>query len=115
MRARGKRMPGQPGTKALMKIYGKQLVCVRYRYDASERKRYKTVELIVDESPWNPPTTTPAPDTIVHVRVAWDEVEIRRQVKTAGGRWLPLPRRWALRYDAAEQLHLLDRIEDDQA
>jgi hypothetical protein len=113
MRARGKRLPGQPGTKALMKIYGEQLVCVRYRYDASARKRYKTVELIIDEAPWEPPRARRAPDTVVHLRIAWDEVELQRRVKAAGGRWLAQPKRWALRYDVAERLSLLDRIDDN--
>jgi len=31
MRARAKLQPGQPGTKALVQIYGDLLVCVRYR------------------------------------------------------------------------------------
>ena len=40
--------PGQPGTKSLVAQYGERLVCVRYRYDAQKRRRFKTVELIVD-------------------------------------------------------------------
>ena len=40
---------GQKGTKRLIAQYGKRLVCVRYRYDAQKKKRYKTVELIVEE------------------------------------------------------------------
>lgn len=35
--------------------YGSRLLCVRYRYDAERRRRYKTVGLIVDEVPWEPP------------------------------------------------------------
>ncbi len=38
------------GTKKLLAQYGKRLVCVRYRYDEERRERYKTVELIVDET-----------------------------------------------------------------
>ena len=41
--------PGNPGTKHLLDLYGNQLLCVRYRYDEASGKRYKTVELIVDE------------------------------------------------------------------
>jgi hypothetical protein len=54
METRLKLCPGQNGTKKLVKQYGEKLVCVRYRYDAARKKRYKTVELIVDEAPWNP-------------------------------------------------------------
>lgn len=46
--------PGQKGTKKLVVQYGDQLVAVRYRYDAARQRRYKTVELIVEESPWSP-------------------------------------------------------------
>jgi hypothetical protein len=46
--------PGQKGTKKLVAEYGDRLVAVRYRYDIERRRRYKTVELIVDEMPWSP-------------------------------------------------------------
>ena len=52
--------PGQNGTKSLLKQYGDQLVCVRYRYDKSRQKRYKTVELIVEEKDWIPNVVIPA-------------------------------------------------------
>ena len=41
--------PGQKGTRRLATRYGNRLVCVPYRYDKVKRKRYKTIELIVDE------------------------------------------------------------------
>ena len=46
--------PGQRGTKKLLKKYGNRLVCVRYRYDEEKKLRYKTVELIVDVTEWEP-------------------------------------------------------------
>ena len=42
--------PGERGTKKLLAKYGDGLVCVRYRYDEEKRKRYKTVELIVEDT-----------------------------------------------------------------
>jgi hypothetical protein len=36
--------PGQNGTKQLLKKYGDQLVCVRYRHDKARQKRIKTIE-----------------------------------------------------------------------
>jgi hypothetical protein len=110
MRARAKRLPGQPGTKALLKPYGDRLVCVRYRYDSERRKRYKTVELIVEEAPWEPPPVAPAPDTIVYLRVAWGEAAVARQIKQAGGQWRRDLQLWAISYARAEQLQLLDRM-----
>jgi hypothetical protein len=46
--------PGQKGTKKLVIEYGDRLVAVRYRYDVDRQRRYKTVELVVEESPWSP-------------------------------------------------------------
>ena len=54
MDVKTKLRPGENGTKGLLKQYGEQLVCVRYRYDKARQKRYKTVELIIDEKDWIP-------------------------------------------------------------
>jgi hypothetical protein len=40
--------PGQRGTHKLAARYGDRLMCVRYRYGEQWKKRYKTVELIVE-------------------------------------------------------------------
>ena len=53
------RRPGEKGTQKLLAQHGDRLVCVRYRYDPQTLKRYKTIELIVEESDWQP--TDPAP------------------------------------------------------
>jgi len=45
--------PGQKGTEQLLAQYGDRLICVRYRYDAQRKKRFKTVELLVAECDWN--------------------------------------------------------------
>jgi hypothetical protein len=100
--------PGQRGTKQLVARYGKQLLYVRYRYDAKRQKRYKTVELIIDESDWVPPP--PPPESIVAVRVAFREAEIRRNIRSAGGTWDQDHRVWLLRYEEAVLLDLVDRI-----
>ena len=55
---------------------------MRYRYDAEKKRRYKTVELIVEEAAWEP---QPAPETAMAVRVAADERTLQQQVKQAGG------------------------------
>jgi hypothetical protein len=54
MKVKSTLAPGRKGTKQLTEQYGDQLVCVRYRYDEAKQKRYKTVELIVDEQDWTP-------------------------------------------------------------
>ena len=90
--------------------YGDRLVCVRYRYDERRQKRFKTVELIVEESDWAPQTRQRIEGALVWVRVALPEVEVRRQVKRAGGRWDPHRCLWELRYEQVIALGLSERI-----
>jgi len=110
MRTRLTLKPGQRGTKKLLTEYGERLVCVRYRYDEQSKKRYKTVELIIEEVAWKPVASCPASDTVVEIRVEWEEMDIRKQVKGAGGRWNAGNRVWELRYDQVERLGLVDRL-----
>ena len=44
MQARQTLTPSQKGTKKFLERYGKQLICVRYRYDDQRRKRFTTVD-----------------------------------------------------------------------
>lgn len=107
MRTRLKLKPGQRGTKKLLQQYGARLICVRYRYDEDRQRRYKTVELIVDEVEWRPRLR---PGTIVYLRVAWDEKDIQAKIRQTGGRWNGQKRYWELRYDLAQKLGLENRI-----
>jgi hypothetical protein len=102
--------PGQRGTKRLMRRFGDRLVAVRYRYDAAGRRRLKTVELIVEEAPWEPP-----PSQVMAVRVRVDEPVLRGRVKAAGGRWNPERRVWELPLGAVRALDLEDRIVTSRA
>ena len=111
MRTRLKLNPGQPGTKKLAAQYGEQLVCVRYRYDARKKKRYKTVELIIDEAHWEPKVKPMSGGSIVGVRVGISEVSLQQRVKRAGGRWNPKLMLWEMRYDRVLGLGLRNRIE----
>ena len=99
--------PGQDGTKELVHRFGERLVCVRYRYDAEKKKRFKTVELIVDEVDWQP---IPKPEEIVGIRVKYEEYALRKQVKEAGGWWNSESRLWELRYVQVEALGLEARM-----
>jgi len=107
--------PGQKGTKQLLAQYGDRLICVRYRYDAQQKKRFKTVELLVAERDWEPPQPRFAPDQIVGLRVAFADMAVRDRVKQAGGTWNPERRVWQLRYDRAVALGLHSRIVDEPA
>ena len=57
--------PGQRGAKKFLSQYGDRLVCVRYRQDAQRQRRFKTVELIVDEWPWTPPIPRQKKESLV--------------------------------------------------
>ena len=75
--------PGQKDTKKFLDRYREQLVCVRCRYDDQRRKRYTTIEIIVEESGWSPPEKT----EIVGLQVEFRETELQRRVKQACGKW----------------------------
>jgi hypothetical protein len=107
MRTRLILKPGQDGTKQLVKKYGSRLVCIRYRYNAEKGKRYKTVELIIDETDWQP---EPKPDELVGIRVAYSELELRQKMKDAGGRWNPVRRLWELHFQEVVRLGLVERM-----
>ena len=107
--------PGQKGTKRLLAQYGDRLICVRYRYDAQRKMRFKTVELLVAERDWEPPRPSIALDQIVGLRVAFAEVAVRDRVKQAGGTWNPERRLWQLRYDRVVALDLNHRIVNESA
>ncbi len=66
MKTRRKLLPGQLGTKQLVKQDGDRLVCGQYRDDREQQRKMKTVELIVDEDDWHP-DTSPIPP---HKRMA---------------------------------------------
>ena len=100
--------PGSRGTKKLLAQYGKQLVCIRYRYDEQKRMRYKTIELILEAVPWQP--KPPKPGTMVQVKITFSEDALRKRVKSAGGRWDDKLRVWRLPYGKIVELGLRKRI-----
>ena len=106
MQARRTLAPGQKGTKKFLDRYGEHLICVRYRYDERRRKRFTTVEIIVEESGWSPPERP----VIVGLRVDFQETELQRRVKQAGGKWNSTKRVWEIHYDQAVALGLKKRI-----
>ena len=99
--------PGQGGTKRLLAEYGERLVCVRYRYDKKQGKRFKTVELIIEESAWTPKYRA---DDIIGIQLGMREDALRIQVCKAGGKWNHKRKLWEMRYDRAVELGLKSRI-----
>jgi len=110
-----KLIPGAQGTKRFLQQFGERLVCVRYRYDEAMTRRYTTIEVIVDEKDlpggYNPLLQPRRhPNTIVSIRVGYEEFELRGQIRQAGGRWDPNSKLWRLPYYKAAALALLDRM-----
>lgn len=104
--------PGRPGTKKLLAQHGSALVCVRYRYDDERKTRCKTIELIIEETPWPPPRRTSPlrPTDLVTVRVHYHEHTLREAVKRRGGKWNPDEKTWTLPYADVLALRLVERI-----
>jgi hypothetical protein len=108
--------PGSKGTKKLVTQFGERLVCVRYRYDAVAQVRFKTVELVIEQLPWNPAQRprrqgegSGRPPVLVGLRVHFHEEQLRKRVKEAGGRWLPEKKLWVVPMGVARRLGLADR------
>ncbi len=122
MEIRTVRKPGERGTQALMQKYGERLVCIRYRYDPARKKRFKTVELIVAEQDWQPPEPHPQEDKAtslspkryntlrVGIRVGFQESELRKQIKAAGGMWDASERLWFVPEEEVRRLGLVQRV-----
>ena len=106
-------LPGQKGTVQLLKEYGNQLICVRYRYDKVRGRRLKTVELIVDEQPWVPGVKFPT-ERQVSVRVGYNEHDLRERVKQAGGYWDAEKKAWRLGFGKVLGLGLERRLVDEE-
>jgi hypothetical protein len=101
-----------PGTKRLVARYGERLVCVRYLYDATRSRRLKTVELVIEETPWRARPRRPRhkDNALVGVRIAWNETALRAAVKKAGATWHPQGKIWEVSREAVRELGIGDRV-----
>ena len=70
-------------------------------YDSQVLDSMKTVELIVDEMPWEQP-----PDPVVGLRVHPADLELRQVMRSAGVRWNPARRVWELQLSTVRRLRL---------
>ena len=101
---------GQPGTKRMMEIYGDKLVCIRYRYDGEKKVKYKTVEIVIDSGFWEPKAKGDNEERRIELKINYNEIELRAQVKEAGGIWKNEKKVWEIGYKKAKNLGLEDRI-----
>lgn len=104
-------LSGKPGTGKWLKKYGEALLCVRYKYDLQNKRKLKTVELIIENESWDMDKSRIPDNKIVGIKVAYGEIEIRNLVRNAGGRWNKEKRLWQLPYHEVMSLGLGDRIE----
>ncbi len=109
--------PGQAGTKKLVTRFGERLLAVRYVYDREAGRRYKTVELIVEATPWAPQARQPrrTPDDIGQVRIGFHETLLRERARNLGGVWRPAQKLWELKWDAVRKLGIEDRVDNIRA
>lgn len=112
MKSRLNLKPGQKGTKRLVEKYGKALLYVRYRYDECRGVRLKTVEIVVEEKPWQPGLRI-RDEEIVSVLVNYTEKALRNILKAAGGKWNPDAKLWHVSYGSIRGTELEERIQPD--
>ena len=100
--------PSQPGAIKLTRRYGPALICVRYRHNAAGTHRYTTVELVVDDAPVA--RRLPPGETIVLIRLPFDDTNCRRSALANGARWDADRRVWSMTRATAKKLGWLKRI-----
>jgi hypothetical protein len=101
--------PGQKGSKRLVEQYGDRLLCVRYRYDSLRGVRLKTIEIIVEERPWQPPFRFRDED-VAPVTVAFGETALREKLRKLRAIWDPEAKVWMVRYGKIRGTELEARI-----
>lgn len=99
--------PGVAGTLRLGKRFGADLVCVRYRQDATGLERYTTVELVVESAPsagrhFNHKTFI--------IQVGYEETALRALVKRHGAEWDAQQKAWQIQGWAVRKLGLEGRV-----
>ena len=102
--------PGARGTIQLVRKYGKRLIFVRYRYIASIRTRYKTVELIIDERPWIPRNQS---TDYIRLYIEESDEETTECVLEHGAEWDADRKLWCLPEYKVHQLGLEDLVVPD--
>jgi hypothetical protein len=99
-------LPQQHGARRWAEQYGQQLVTVRYRYDPVSGLRHTTVEIVVESAPWKPAVPATA---LIHV--AYEEEDLRRQLRARGATWEAGLRRWRVPLSLLKELHLENRLD----
>jgi hypothetical protein len=74
--------------------------------------RHKTVELIVETTPWNPRRRNARrePQDLVAIRIEYAETVLRERIKAAGGIWRHRQRLWEVDWKTVHDLGLRARV-----
>lgn len=97
--------PDQRGAIKLSRIYGVELLCVRYRESPDGSERLTTIELIVDRA-----TIQKRHNPIVAFKIKHDELELRRLAQAKGAKYDARARLWHLERIEVLRMGLRDRI-----
>lgn len=108
MKSYGHLKPGQKGTGRLVEQYGESLLCVRYRYNEKCGVKLKTVEIVVDERAVQVPRFKDG--DVVPVSVAFEEMELREQLRKLRAKWDPQLKVWFVPYRLIRGTELESRI-----
>jgi hypothetical protein len=109
MKTRTTLRPGQKGAKGLSEKYGSRLIAVRYHYDAENKRRIKSVELVEEAVTWKM-RATPSPNKIVTVNLGAIDANFRRKILSVGGRPTADGLGWRIRYGVVVKLGLLSKV-----
>ena len=94
----------QHGALKLARRYGEALVCVRYRHDLLHRRRYTTIELVVDEAPIQ---RRPDDNVTVGVLINPRDAALLEKVRLHGAKFDARMGLWRMPRHVARRLHLL--------
>ncbi|MFH0974950.1 MAG: hypothetical protein V1874_04110 [Spirochaetota bacterium] len=110
MKIKRKLIPGEPGTKRWVEKFGKDLLCIRYRYDENQNIKLTTAEIIVNKNTWERNSKKIPPNKKMNIRINYEESRLAGIVKAAGGRWNRQKKLWELAYKEVLALGLEKRI-----
>jgi hypothetical protein len=91
MRVVKKLSPSDRGAIKLAEQFGETLLCVRHRVDAKAKVRFTTVELLVGKA-----FIRTKQETLVGVRIDWEEQSLLSVARGAGAKWDGKDRVWRM-------------------
>jgi hypothetical protein len=110
MKTTKKLAAGQPGTRKWLQKYGECLICVRYKYDPHKNKKMITVELKEELCDWKKNKQRIPDNKIVYLKIEFEEIELRKRIRSLGGSWNNLKKNWELPYKHVKSLNLEKRM-----